>query len=71
MIRKAPSLDRIRTKLKVFGCDSEFLEKFSLLGVTMPPNAQIEQALHFLDTEAETGNVAIEESAFVINRKFR
>jgi hypothetical protein len=55
--------EMIRNKLDALGCGTELMDELSLLSVTMPAEAQISETLSFLDSEAEQGNIGIEESA--------
>ena len=63
MLMKSTVLGRVQEKLDGFGCGYELLQRLKLLAVTVPPEADAKRLLQFLDQEAETGNIGIEESA--------
>jgi hypothetical protein len=61
--RKQEKTEFVREALDRFGCDSELMDELSLITVSMAPTSSIAEALAFLDSESEKGNVGIEESA--------
>jgi len=63
LLKKSDVIEMVRERLNDFGCGTELMDDFSLLAVTMPPEASITDALSFLDEQAEQGNIGIEESA--------
>jgi hypothetical protein len=63
LLRKPGLESQVRNRLEQFGCMSEVMADMSLLAVVMPNEANITDALEFLDTEEQLGNIGIEESA--------
>ncbi|MBZ5530320.1 MAG: DUF4265 domain-containing protein [Acidobacteriia bacterium] len=63
LLKKEGLAEMIREKLDNLGCGTELMDELSLLSVTMPPDARVTETLSFLDSEAEQGNIGIEESA--------
>jgi hypothetical protein len=62
-VKREDAVSRIISELRMLGCETEKMESLPLIAVSLPSHSQLEAALQFLDSEAESGVVAIEESA--------
>jgi len=62
-VKKKQEQERIASGLKKFGCRTEIMEATPLIAASLPLGCKLADALAFLDSEVESGTVAIEESA--------
>jgi hypothetical protein len=62
-VKRKEAQERITSALRNFDCDTETMEGMPLIAVSLPPDCQLQEALAFVDEEADLGTVAIEESA--------
>ena len=63
LLKKTRRTASLRKQLSAFGCGSELMDELALLTVSIPPDADIAEALAFLDKEAEKDLIGIEESS--------
>ncbi len=63
LMKKPARTAGLRKQLSDLGCGTELMDELSLVAVSIPPDAQISEALAFLDKEAEKGLIGIEESS--------